>query len=94
MTLEEDKDINDGMAVNAAIRASKRASRPKPVGFSDPGNSKPSSKAQKKRNSNSKVTSRAGGAFERDLGQKREGIRAKKGDAIGKKVKRKGKKTR
>ncbi|TFK41137.1 DEAD-domain-containing protein [Crucibulum laeve] len=94
MIMEEDKEMGDDKALNAAIRLAKKANRPSKIGVPEPLSAK-NRKAAKKR---SKARTKSGGStFESDLGQKpnaREGIRAKKGDAIsmGKKGgKRKGK---
>jgi ATP-dependent RNA helicase DDX27 len=82
--MQDDEELGDGGAVKAAIRSAKKAARPTKIGV-------PTSKSKGKSNKSGarRVTARAGGAFDRDLGQKgssggrREGVRAKKGDAIG-----------
>ncbi|KIJ68429.1 hypothetical protein HYDPIDRAFT_106624 [Hydnomerulius pinastri MD-312] len=88
MAIEADKEFGDSGAVNAAIRSAKKEARPGKIGIPQSKNTAPSKKRQKP-----KVTSRVGGAFDRDLsakGTKGEGIRAKKGDNIGGMGKRKG----
>ncbi|KDR82696.1 hypothetical protein GALMADRAFT_238187 [Galerina marginata CBS 339.88] len=97
MIMEEDKELGDSKSLNAAIRSAKKAARPPKIGEPERKVSKPSKKKQK----SSPKKPRTGSSFESDLGQKskssREGIRAKKGDAVklgkkgGNKVKRKGK---
>jgi ATP-dependent RNA helicase DDX27 len=87
MAIEDDEELDDGGAVKAAIRSAKKAARPAKIGVPDKRPSK--SKGKAKKSGPKKVTARAGGAFDRDFGQKgesggrREGVRAKKGDAIG-----------
>lgn len=76
LAMEEDKEVGDEKAVNAAIRMAKKSARPSKIGVPLPA--KPSNKKAKRK-------SRNGSAFERDLGQKaknQEGIRAKKGDTV------------
>ncbi|KAG6842195.1 nucleolar DEAD-box protein required for synthesis of 60S ribosomal subunit [Blastosporella zonata] len=84
MIMEEDADLGDQKGINAAIRSAKKSSRPAKIGIPDQRPSKTKTKTKPR-----KVTSRAGGAFDRDFGGKaggqREGVRAKKSDAIGKK---------
>ncbi|KIJ21730.1 hypothetical protein PAXINDRAFT_173799 [Paxillus involutus ATCC 200175] len=83
MAMEADKEFGDSKVLNAAIRTAKKAARPEKIG--NPPSKSPTQK--------SKVTSRRRSAFEQDLSGKRgrgEGIRAKKGDAIGGMGKRKG----
>jgi len=75
--MEEDKELGDEKAVNAAIRMAKKSARPSKIGVPLPA--KTSNKKAKRR------PLRDGSAFERDLGQKaknQEGIRAKKGDTV------------
>lgn len=98
MIVEEDKELGDGKALNAAIRSAKKAARPPKIGEPERKPSRPPNKKQK--SSSRKL--RTGGMFENDMGQKskssNEGIRATRGDAVklgkktGNKVKRKGKK--
>ncbi|KAG6857580.1 hypothetical protein H0H87_000179 [Tephrocybe sp. NHM501043] len=83
MIMEEDAELGDQKSINAAIRSAKKSARPAKIGIPDQRPSKAKTKSRSR-----KVTSRAGGAFERDFGGKvgqREGVRAKKSDAIGKK---------
>jgi ATP-dependent RNA helicase DDX27 len=93
MALEADKELGETGAVNAAIRSAKKAARPAKIGIPDHRNV-PASKRTKTR----KGASRTGGnIFDRDLSSKPargEGVRAKKGDAIGGMGKRKGGKRR
>ncbi|OAX42987.1 DEAD-domain-containing protein [Rhizopogon vinicolor AM-OR11-026] len=84
LALEADKELGQTGAVNAAIRSAKKAARPAKIGI-------PVSTSKKTKTR--KATSRAGGAFDRDLSSKAarsEGVRAKKGDAIGGMGKHKG----
>ncbi|KII94365.1 hypothetical protein PLICRDRAFT_133018 [Plicaturopsis crispa FD-325 SS-3] len=90
LAMQEDEEMGDSRALTASIRSAKKAARPQKIGI--PEKRPPKGKDKKSRK---KVTSRTGGAFERDLGQKQkpgrgEGVRAKKGDAIGGMGKKKG----
>ncbi|KAG6911950.1 hypothetical protein DXG01_000198 [Tephrocybe rancida] len=83
MIMEEDAELGDEKALNAAIRSAKKSARPAKIGVPEQRKSKAKPKTKPR-----KVTSRAGGAFDRDFGGKvgqREGVRAKKSDAISKK---------
>lgn len=85
--MEEDEEMADGGAVKAAIRSAKKSARPKKIGILE----KPVSKTKDKKPRRTRVTARTGGAFDRDQGQmvgRGEGVRAKKGDAIGRMGKR------
>jgi len=93
MAMEEDKELDDNKAVNAAIRSAKKSNRPQKIGIPERRESKSSKKISKP----SPRKARTGGAFESDLGRKpkaREGIRSRKDDAVklGKKGGSKGKK--
>lgn len=94
MAMEEDEELGDAGAVQAAIRSAKKAARPTKIGV--PEKQKTKSKNKDKKSGPKRVTARAGGAFDRDYGQKvavggrREGVRAKKGDAVGGMGKKKG----
>lgn len=93
MALEADKELGETGAVNAAIRSAKKAARPAKIGIPDHRNV-PASKRTKARKGASKT---GGNTFDRDLSSKAargEGVRAKKGDAIGGMGKRKGGKRR
>lgn len=82
MTIEEDEEAGDEKALKAAIRSAKKSARPSKIGVPE----KRPSKGFKSKGKPRRVTSHTGGAFERDIDQKagrREGVRAKKGDAIG-----------
>lgn len=97
--MEEDEELGSGKVIAASIRSAKKAARPKPIGVPDKKLPKKDAKSKGKKR---KVISK-GGSFDKDLGQRksssggggsREGVRAKKGDAIGgmhKKGKQKGK---
>lgn len=88
MMKEEDEEAGDGKAVMAAIRSAKKNGRPKKIGIPEIKSSiKNKSKSASKKKP--RVTSKAGGAFDRELGQKaggpghaREGVRAKKNDKV------------
>jgi len=88
LAMEEDEELGDDRATQAAIRSAKKGARPPKIGIPIPRQT--AKKA--KRSSHKKITARAGGAFDKDLGQKGsrgEGVRSKKGDApgrIGKKL--------
>ncbi|KAJ7783807.1 DEAD-domain-containing protein [Mycena maculata] len=88
---EEDEELGDDGATKAAIRSAKKSARPTKIGVLVPR--KPTKKAA--RNAHKKVTARTGGAFDRDLGHKGgssgEGVRSKKGDAVGRMGKKIGK---
>ncbi|KAJ7597056.1 DEAD-domain-containing protein [Mycena floridula] len=91
MTMEEDEEAGDSRSMNAAIRSAKKSARPSKIGIPEKRNNKSTGKSKSKGTRRpAKVTSRSGGAFEKDLSGHREGVRAKKGDAVG----RAGKKTR
>ncbi|KAJ7786333.1 DEAD-domain-containing protein [Mycena metata] len=89
LAMQEDEELGDDRATHAAIRSAKKAARPPKIGTLIP---RPPSKKAKR--STRKVTARTGGAFDRDLGQKGgsgEGVRSKKGDAVGRLGKKVGK---
>ncbi|KAH7930992.1 DEAD-domain-containing protein [Leucogyrophana mollusca] len=91
MAIEEDKELGDSGAVNAAIRLAKKEGRPTKIGLPMNKNAKSSKRIKSSRKT--RVTARTGGAFDRDLSQKTgrgEGVRAKKGDVIGGMGKKKG----
>ena len=91
LALEADKELGQTGAVNAAIRSAKKAARPAKIGI--PVHR---SVSTSKRSKGKKGTSKAG-AFDRDLSSKvarSEGVRAKRGDAIGRMGKHKGEKRR
>lgn len=76
--MDEDKELGDNKFLNAAIRSAKKAARPAKIGVPERKDSKPPKKKRR-------VSARSGGTFDSDIGQKsksREGVRAKKGDAI------------
>jgi ATP-dependent RNA helicase DDX27 len=89
--MEED---DDNGAVNAAIRSAKKAARPTKIGIPEARPTKVKKKV--KPSKNRATTNRKSGGFDQDMGQrmKTEGARAKKGDAVGRIGKKKGKKTR
>ncbi|KAJ8084045.1 nucleolar DEAD-box protein required for synthesis of 60S ribosomal subunit [Marasmius tenuissimus] len=84
LAMEEDAEADDGGAMKAAIRSAKKASRPVKLGEAE--RKAPASRSKSKKKNRSKV-SRGGGSFDKDFGDKassrHEGVRAKKGDAIG-----------
>jgi len=88
--VKTDEEMGDTGALKAAIRSAKRSARPTKIGVPVKRALNPKEKNKK---SGRRVTSRVG-AFEKDLGQttvKGEGMRAKKGDMIGRTGKRVGK---
>lgn len=101
MANEDDEELGDRGAVHASIRSAKKAARPAKIGVPEKRPTK--SKGKDRKSGPKKVTARAGGAFDRDFGQKggaaaspgrREGVRAKKGDTVGGMGKKKGGKPR
>ncbi|KAF7969342.1 hypothetical protein HWV62_27671 [Athelia sp. TMB] len=98
MAREDDDELGDRGAVHAAIRSAKKAARPAKIGVPEKRPTKSKSKVRK--SGPKRVTARAGGAFDSDIGQKggsagrREGVRAKKGDTVGGMGKKKGGKPR
>lgn len=84
MAMEEDEGGDSG-AIRAAVRSAKKAARPAKIGEPERKPSKTRQKTEKKKKTQPKDKARAGSGFERDMGQRgaREGVRAKKGDAIG-----------
>ncbi|PCH33623.1 DEAD-domain-containing protein [Wolfiporia cocos MD-104 SS10] len=90
MAMEDDDDAGSG-AIRAAVRSAKKAARPGKIG--EPEKRMPSVKEKaKERKLRGKASARVGGAFDKDMGQRtsKEGVRAKKGDAIGGMGKKKG----
>ena len=85
MAIEAEQEPGQKGAIDAAIRSAKRQARPGKVGKVQTKNA-----AGGRKKVASKVTSRVGDAFNQDLSAKREGIRARKGDAIGGMGRRKG----
>lgn len=85
MAMEDNEEMGDGDAVNAAIRSAKKAARPAKIGVPE----KRAIKSKGKKSKTKATKGGRGGAFDRDLGQRNtggeghEGVRAKKGDAIG-----------
>ena len=84
MTMEEDE--TDQKVIGASIRGAKKAMRPTKIGMPEARTHKV--KAKKSRGEPKKQKS--SNSFDRDLGQrtKTEGIRAKKGDSVGRAGKR------
>ncbi|KAJ3509447.1 hypothetical protein NLJ89_g5219 [Agrocybe chaxingu] len=83
MTTEDDKEANDGKALNAAIRSAKKASRPQKIGVPERRDSKPAKRKRKRKTFGR--PSKSGSTFEGDMGKRpkaREGIRSHKGDAV------------
>lgn len=87
MAMEAEEEPGQKGAIDAAIRSAKKQARLGKVSKIQTKNGAATS-GQKK--GSSKVTSRVRNAFGQDLSVKREGIRAKKGDAIGGMGRRKG----
>ena len=87
MAIELDKETGGNAGLDAAIRSAKKAARPGKIRTTlskEPSGPKHSSKT--------KTKSGAGSTFEQDLSARKtrsEGIRAKKGDAVGEMGKRK-----
>ena len=81
--MEEDAEAGDGSAIKASVRSAKKASRPVKLG--EPERRGPASRSKSKKKNRAKVSN--GGSFDKDFGDKaskrHEGVRAKKGDAIG-----------
>ncbi|CCM01972.1 uncharacterized protein FIBRA_04045 [Fibroporia radiculosa] len=87
MAMEEDDAAGESGAIRAAVRSAKKAARPAKIGQPerrDVSLNKKKEKA-KERKKRGKASMRIGGAFEKDFGQRavKEGVRSKKGDAIG-----------
>lgn len=84
MAIEEDE--TDQRAIGASIRGAKKAMRPTKIGVPEARPQMP--KAKKSRGGSKKQKSSS--SFDRELGQhiKTEGIRAKKGDSVGRAGKR------
>jgi ATP-dependent RNA helicase DDX27 len=86
MAMEVDKEIGDNANLNAAIRSAKKAAKPGKIGMAL------SNGSQLKHGPKSKARSSTASKFEQDLSTRSarsEGIRAKKGDAVGGMGKRK-----
>ncbi|KAF8964183.1 ATP-dependent RNA helicase drs1 [Flammula alnicola] len=82
MIMEEDKEMGDDRSIKAAIRSAKKDARPSKIGIPEKKISGPPKKKHKTSGQKPRV---GGSAFESDLGQKsksREGIRARKDDAV------------
>jgi len=98
MITAEDEELGDQKSLNASIRSAKKAARPAKIGVPERGGLH----TAKKKNKSSTKEPRGGGSFESDLSQKsqpREGIRARRDDAVkvgnkggGNKTKKKGRK--
>lgn len=84
MAMKEDE--TDLRAIGASVRSAKKAMRPTKIGLPEP---KPRKIMAKKTQDGSKKQKNAS-SFDHDLGQrvKTEGIRAKKGDSVGRVGKR------
>lgn len=87
MAMEVDKELGDNTGLNAAIRSAKKAAKPGKIGMA-----LSKGPTQAMRGSVSKAKSHTSSAFDRDLSARarHEGIRAKKGDVVGRIGKRKG----
>ncbi|KAI0932221.1 nucleolar DEAD-box protein required for synthesis of 60S ribosomal subunit [Taiwanofungus camphoratus] len=91
--IEEDDAAGESVTIRAAVRSAKKAARPVKIGESERRSAYNGKKKERNKDKGKgKVTVRAGGAFDSDMGQKtvREGVRANKGDAIGGMGKRRG----
>jgi len=87
MAMEVDKEIGGNAGLNAAIRSAKKAAKPSKIGMALTKGPAPLKHGPK-----SKARPRTASTFELDLSARRvrsEGIRAKKGDAVGRMGKRK-----
>jgi ATP-dependent RNA helicase DDX27 len=84
MAMEEDK--TDQRSIGASIRSAKKAMKPTRIGMPEPR--PPKVKAKKAQGGAKKQKNTS--TFDRDLGQraKTEGIRAKKGESVGRAGKR------
>ena len=82
-------DAGETGAIRAAVRSAKKAYKPVKIGEPE---RKPAHPGKSKKLEKKKTGSGKAGAFDKDLGQRsaREGVRAKKGDAIGGMGKKKG----
>lgn len=90
--MEDDEAEGNRKGVDLAIRSMKKSSRPTKLGLPEPKLNKKNTDKKRSKTGGKKK----GGVFESDMAQraKGEGVRAKKGDAIGgmkKAVKRKAK---
>jgi ATP-dependent RNA helicase DDX27 len=92
MMMEDDDERKEMGSMNASIRSAKKAARPPKIGEADmrTSNKKPKSQSKKRAVGKPQANNKKGSSFARDLGQKREGARAKKGDAIAGMGKKKG----
>ena len=83
LALEEDEEQGESRAIKAAVRSAKKAQRPGKIGLPEKRLDNPKAKAKAKRAQ--RVANRKGSSFDKDMNQKapREGVRARKGDAIG-----------
>lgn len=99
--MAEDEELGDQKSLNASIRSAKKAARPAKISVPEKGGLH----TGKKRNKSLTKKSRRDSTFESDLSQKsrpREGIRARRDDAVklgnkgggkgGNKMKKKGRK--
>ncbi|PIL31978.1 transporter [Ganoderma sinense ZZ0214-1] len=93
MAMEEDDAAETG-AIRAAVRSTKKASRPAKIGEPERRATSSKKRERKKAARTKSVTKSKSGAFEKELGRRptREGVRAKKGDVIGGMGKKKGSK--
>jgi len=94
MAMEEDDAGGESGVIRAAVRSAKKAAQPAKIGEPERRPAAISKKREKnkERKLRGKAAARIGGAFDKDLGQRRakEGVRAKKGDVIGGMGKKKG----
>lgn len=83
--MANEEDAGETGAIRAAVRSAKKAARPAKIGESERRAGPASKKREKKAKAKRPIT-KVGGSFDKDMGQRaaREGVRAKKGDSIGK----------
>jgi ATP-dependent RNA helicase DDX27 len=85
MAKDEMKEEGDQGAINAGIRAAKKAARPKQLGILEHSQKKAEKKRDKKRKSSAQLTGKAavGGAFQKDLGQRKGNDKPSRGKGGG-----------
>ena len=81
--MANEEDAGETGAIRAAVRSAKKAARPAKIGEPERRVGPVSKKARAKAK---RPVTKVGGSFDKDMGQRavREGVRAKKGDSIGK----------
>lgn len=85
MAMEEDNDSGHVKAMDAAVRAAKKAFRPAKIGEPERRPSRVKELKEKKRTKGKKALPGRDTGFGKEMGQsaKREGVRAKKGVQVG-----------